>query len=113
MEVGGAGGCLSSCPPGQICAFPLSHANGQPGQLSTVRATGGACANGGNGGFEANVVSNPSPNGQSSSGTTAAGGGGGGGDGSIVLHTRDTTHRLIATGSIISPAPVTGNVTAN
>lgn len=111
---GGAGGCRSCFviilggPP--ICF----HVSGQPGQLSSTRATGGACTNGGNGGFEVNGVLNPSPDGQSSdSGATVSAGGGGGGDGAIILHTRDAAHRVIASGSVISPAPMVGNITAN
>ncbi len=112
---GGAGGCYScftvSFPtPHTVC----SHANGQQGQLSATRATGGLCANGGNGGFEANGSFSPSPNGQNSdSGGSFAGGGGGGGDGFIVLRTRDAAHRMIVSGSVISPAQITGNVTTN
>lgn len=114
---GGAGGCFSCAniafppsPPFYIC----SHINGQPGQLSATRATGGACTNGGNGGFAANGIFNPSPHGQNSdSGATVAGGGGGGGDGFIVLRTRDAARRMIVSGSVISPTPTLGNVTTN
>lgn len=105
---GGAGGCYSCTILGGKCL----HANGQQGQLSTMRATGGACANGGNGGFQANGVLNPSPNGQSAASATA-GGGGGGGDGVILLRARDASHRILATGSVISPPPILGNVEVN
>lgn len=109
---GGAGGCRSCS--GLIFSTSCVHVDGQQGQLSATRATGGACTNGGNGGFEANGVFNPSPNGQNSvSGAAVAGGGGGGGDGFIILRTRDAAHRMIASGSVISPAPGTGNVTTN
>jgi hypothetical protein len=107
---GGASGCFTCSQFPNVCF----HNNGQQGQLSATRATGGACTNGGNGGFGANGVLNPSPNGQNSdSGETVAGGGGGGGDGFIVLRTRDTAHLMIANGSVVSPSPMTGNVSTN
>jgi hypothetical protein len=107
---GGAGGCYSCIVIAGLRR--CSHANGQQGQLSTTRATGGACTNGGNGGFQANGVLNPPPNGQSAAPGTG-GGGGGGGDGVIVLRARDAARRVIASTSVLSPPPVLGNVGAN
>jgi len=107
---GGAGGCFTCTMSGSLTV--CLHANGQRGQLSATRATGGSCTNGGNGGFQANGIVNPSPNGQSSAATTAAGGGGGG-DGVIILRARDAAHRQIASGSVVSPGPALGNVNVN
>lgn len=68
---------------------------------------GGSCTNGGNGGFEANGVFNPSPTVQNSdSGGTVAGDGGGGGDGFILLRTKDAAHCMVVSGSVISPPPI-------
>jgi hypothetical protein len=94
---GGGGGCFTCV--GAAC----THANGQPGPRASGRATPGTCSSGGNGGFAANGVANPSPVGQDTTSTAFAGGGGGGGDGVIILHARDTSHIRIAAGTVISP----------
>jgi hypothetical protein len=108
---GGAGGCVTcTTSPGGIKV--CRHANGQPGQLSATRATGGSCAGFGDGGYGANGSGDPSPHGRGSS-EKVAGGGGGGGDGSVILRTRDAAHRHLAVGSVISPVPVLSTVKVN
>lgn len=104
---GGGGGCFTCV--GATC----THANGQPGPRASGRATPGTCSSGGNGGFAANGVANPSPVGQDTTSTAFAGGGGGGGDGVIILRARDASHFRIAAGTVISPPSTQGAVSTN
>jgi hypothetical protein len=108
---GGAGGCIKCS--GDIILI-CSHVNGQSGQMSAVRAIGGRCSGGGNGGDAAIATSDVGANGQGSdSAGNTAGGGGGGSDGIIILRARDGAHLQIAGEAIVSPAPTKGTVVTN
>lgn len=109
---GGAGGC-STCTT--INGIPRCfHVNGQGGQLATTRAAGGDCPGYGDGGYAATGVALPSVTGASSDSgaATASGGGGGGADGFIILRGRAAGSVTLVSGSIVSPAPTVGAVTA-
>lgn len=110
---GGAGGCYYV----DQNIFRYFHANGQPGQLSDVRAAGGDCPSttNGDGGYGVNGVTTPSPDGATSDpgGANQDGGGGGGAPGFIMLRGRMSGSVMVNAGSIVSPAPTVGTVTAN
>jgi hypothetical protein len=111
---GGAGGCYG-------CSMGLCfHATGQAGQLSLNRAAGGDCSptggSLGDGGYEANGDAPPPYiEGWESdlTATTVSGGGGGGSRGFMILRGRASSSVMLATGSIVSPVPTLGAVTAN
>lgn len=108
---GGAGGCITGLFVGHF-----NHVNGQPGQLSNVRAAGGDCSNttSGDGGYEASGVASPPANGANSDSgaATQAGGGGGGSPGFIILRGKTDTSVMMNSGALVSPAPSIGAVTA-
>jgi hypothetical protein len=110
---GGAGGCTAFS--GVIGKF--NHVNGQPGQLSNVRSSGGDCANttAGDGGYEATGAASPPANGANSDSGAAnqAGGGGGGSPGFVILRGKADTSVMVNSGALVSPTPSIGAVTAN
>jgi hypothetical protein len=114
---GGAGGCYTCIEIQGPLGQPLkkcSHNSGQAGQLSATRAAGGDCTNGGgDGGWEANGVTNPSIVGETWSTTLGAGGGGGGSDGFIFLRAKAAGNVTITSGAVVSPMTTPGAVTAN
>lgn len=111
---GGAGGGGNLVMMGGF--FLNQHAYGENGQLSATRAAGGdiTTTTYGDGGPEAEGTTFPSADGQpSDSGAANYGGGAGGGSrGFIVLRGRAAANVMITFGSVISPAPMLGTVTA-
>lgn len=106
---GAAGGC-AVCDGNGSCTY----ADGQSGQLSAARATGGNCNGAGNGGWEANSELVPSANGSNANGSAdISGGGGGGSNGFIFLRGKTGANVMVTTGAVISPAPTIEAVTAN
>ena len=115
LAVANGGGAEGGCP---VCTgdfFPTcTHANGENGQLSATRATGGNCNGAGNGGWEANGELVPSTNGSNANGAAGiSGGGGGGSNGFIFLRGKTGANVMVTSGAVISPAPTIEAVTAN
>jgi hypothetical protein len=109
---GGKGGCTPFTTGSPSTCTP---ANGESGQLSSMRAAGGNCNGGaGNGGWEANGETFPSVNGADADGSTySSGGGGGGSRGFIFLRGKTVANVMITNGAIISPSPTIEPVTTN